>query len=111
MTRRALLDDTHPGMATETTYTYQRTPDPVRDAMLVSNYSIVPQTPVRPGEPFTAAVHRWQWGIGACGHVGTATGATAVEALENARDLARDDIDRQAADPSPYWWQGAERVP
>lgn len=111
MTRRILLDDTTPGTATQTTYAYERAPCPRRMLAIHNCYRIRPVEPVSPAGPFFYTVRRWCWIKGETGDVGVVEGATAVEAIEKAREVASDDWERQQADPSPVWWQGAVRVP
>lgn len=110
MTRRALLDDAQPGMATETTYRYHRSSDPLRDLAINILYTVTPVDPAPGGGPFSYQVYRTARGV-VIADIGTASAPTQDEARDRALEMTGDDMDRRMVDPSPYWWQGAERVP
>lgn len=110
MTRATLIDDTRPGMATETSYSYQRMYDPKREAAIYNRYMITPCEPQPEGGPFFYAVRRWLMGVAVGEQVGVATAATREAAEAAAREMAGDDYDRSRANPSPTWWRGAEVI-
>ena len=103
------IDPSAPGMATETTYSYERALCARRLILISTHYQFRPVTPTCPNGPYSYTVHRWRWNVGTGPEIGTVVGDTPQEAVDMAREMACDDLDG-AVDQSPAWWRGAELV-